>query len=116
MIAQTNKQKKFNVNANVVLQACSKAAMVSHSWEPTSNAAIVASNISPSNFAGQGPQPVVTVTLLAAASLAQSEPYTFRVTATFAVDERTDEKVASVTLSINSVGFAKESIEILFYI
>ena len=82
---QTNAQRKFNINAQVVLKACSKVGMLAHQWQPTSDAARDAADIAPRSFPTARPLRVVTVTMLAALpqSGRPSEAYTFTVTATF---------------------------------
>ena len=102
-VLQGNAQRKFNVNAKVVLKACSHATMVSHKWEAASSAAILGADIAPKNFQGKRPQTVVTVTLLAALppSRRPSAPYTFTVTTKF--DGYDAENTASTTLEINYV-------------
>ena len=103
-VAQNNIQTRFNINANVVLRACSEVPMVKHTWEPTSNAAMLAADIAPRNFKG-GALPAVTVTLIEAMPplATQSEPYTFSVTATFDGNDGKTQNNASATLRINYV-------------
>ena len=100
---QINSRKKFNVNAKVVLKACSEIAVVKHRWQRVSDAALLAADISPRDYEGKYAQPVVTATLLAALppSAMQSRPYTFSVTATFA--DGSNNQIAYVTLQINYV-------------
>ena len=102
---QANTQKRINVNAKVVLQACSNATMVKHRWQSTSSAAMLGAEIAPRSFEGRHAQPVVTVALFKAIpSLARkSEPYTFSVTATLDGTYADNKISASTSLRINYV-------------
>jgi hypothetical protein len=103
LFPQANAQRKFNVNAKVVLKACSNVPMVSHNWKAASGAAVLGADIAPQNFKGTRLLPVVTATMLAALppSSRPSEPYRFTVTAKFAGHKA--ENTASATLRINYV-------------
>lgn len=100
---QTNEHRAFNLNAKVILKACSNIAMVTHSWERTSNAAILGADLYPKKFGAKRPQPEVTVTMLATLppSSRPSAPYKFTVTAKF--DGYKVQTTASATLRINYV-------------
>ena len=105
--AQTNARKRFNLNAKVVLKACSNVAMVAHSWKPKSDAAMAAAEIAPPSSDGKLPQPVVTVTLRAAMAspATYSEPYTFEVTATLDETYAGNQINALTSLRLNNVRY-----------
>ena len=106
MTTQTNARRKFNVDAKVVLRACSDVPMVSHKWTLASDASVLAADISPKNNNGGRPLELVTATMFAPLppSSRPCEPYKFAVTAKFAGYEA--GIVATATLTINHVSGA----------